>query len=31
MLIKHFITARPLYLALNAVNAVIDIFKRRVI
>ena len=31
MLIKHFITARLLHLALDAVDAVIDIFKRRVI
>ena len=31
MLIKHLITARPLHLTLNVVNAVIDTFKRRVI
>ena len=31
VLIKHLITTRPLYLALNAVNAVIDTFEQRVI
>ena len=31
MLIKHFITTRPLYLTLNAINMVINIFKWRVI
>ena len=31
MLIKHLITARPLYFALDAVDVVINIFKRRVI
>ena len=27
MLIKHLITARPLYLTLNAINTVINIFN----
>ena len=31
MLIEHLITARPLHLALDAVNAVIDTFKWRVV
>jgi len=31
VLIKHLISARPLHLALNAVNAVIDTFERRVV
>ena len=31
MLIKHLITARPLHLALDAIDAVVDMFERRVI
>ena len=31
VLIKYFTTTRPLHLALDAINAVVDMFKWRVI